>query len=294
MLRMSLIIGVAFVLSAIARGEDDPLPVGWTQITRDGCFKQRPVWSPDGEWLIFTRNLGESIQVIRCGPDGADEKRLFESQHPRMDAVYSRDGKRLAFTWDKVSPGQGDMELYLADADGENPQPLFVTAGKLSHEEWASWSPDGEWLVCTSTRDDNSELYRVKTDGSEKQRLTSDPALDVHPSFSPDGKQIAFATNRWGDLEIAVYNLETSLITRLTHSRGLDDYPAWSPDGRRIAFTTLRDGNLEIYVMNADGTNPRNLTQHAGRDNFPSWSPTGDVTFVSFRNGRSDVYRLTP
>jgi TolB protein len=288
--------GILFVslMAPIELRADPPLPLGWKRITTDGAYKQRPVASPDGKYVYFTRHWDESIGVFRCRLDGADEQRLFESPHPRMDAVPDRGGKRLAFTWDKVTTGQGDMELYLADADGENPQPLFVSEGKLSHEEWASWSPDGEWIVSSSTRDDNPELYLVKTDGTERQRLTSDPAFDVHPAFSPDGKRIAFATNRWGDVEIALYDLETSLVARLTASPGLDDYPAWSPDGRQIAFVSNRDGNRELYVMQADGGRPRNVTRHDGADNFPSWTPSGELVFVSFRDGGCDIYQVAP
>lgn len=285
---------VARLATAIETESESTLPSEWTRITRDGEFKQRPVWSPDGTKLLFTRHIGESVQSILCDADGVNEKRLFDNPHPRFDAAFFADGKRLAFTFDKITPGQGDMELYLADADGENIQPLFVTNGKLSHEEWASPSPDGKWIACTSTRDDNSEVYLIKVDGTDKQRLTSDPALDVHPSFSPDGKKIAFATDRWGDFEIAVYNLETSLITRLTESRGLDDYPCWSPDAKQIAFTSRRNGNLEIYIMQSDGTSPRNLTQHEGSDNFPTFSPKGEVTFCSQRDGEWDIYSLRP
>ena len=279
---------------SVTTAEDDTLPAGWQRITRDGHFKQRPTWSPDGKHLVFTRLVNETIQVFRCEPDGSAEQRLFESPYPRMDAVYSPDGKQLAFVWDKISPGQGDMELYLADSNSENPQPLFVTEGKLSHEEWPSWSSDGKWIVCTSTRDENSELYLLKADGTERQRLTSDPALDVHPAFSPAGGQIAFATNRWGDFEIAVYDVQTSLITRLTENAGLDDYPAWSPDGRMLAWTSNLDGNREIRVMLTDGSQQRNLTQHEGADQFPAWTPAGEVTFVSFRDGEWDIYRIRP
>lgn len=274
--------------------DDHALPAGWKQLTRDGDFKQRPVWSPDGARLLFTRHAGESIRVILCAADGSNERRLFESPHPRLDAVFFPDGKRIALTFDKVTPGQGDLELYLADSDGENLKPLFVTEGKLSHEEWASPSPDGKWIACTSTRDDNAELYLLKVDGTEKRRLTSDPAFDLHPHFSPDGRNIAFTTNRWGDFEIAVFNLDSSLITRLTESSGLDDYPAWSPDGKQIAFTSRRAGNLDIFVMSSDGSNPRNLTQHDGPDNFPTWDPQGGVTFCSLREGSWDVYQLRP
>lgn len=271
---------------------EDALPANWTRLTHDGRLKQRPTWSPDGKQLLFSRHVDEQIHLIRCDADGKHEERLFENQYPRMDAVVSPDGKRLAFVWDKVSPGQGDMELYLADATGENPEPLFVTKGKLSHEEWPSWSPDGDWLACTSTRDDNSELYLIKVDGSEQQRLTSDPALDVHPAFSPDGTKIAFATNRWGDLEIAVYDVRTSLIARLTESTGLDDYPAWSPDGKQLAWMSNRTGDREIWLMSADGADQRNLTQRDGPDQFPTWTPAGKVTCVSFVEGEWDIYLL--
>lgn len=286
-----LLAGLVTILTA---GEPAALPTGWVRITRDGEFKQRPVWSPDGSKLMFTRHVGESIQTFLCEADGTNEKQVFDSPHPRIDAAFFPDGKRLAFTFDKITPGQGDMELYLADIDGQNLQPLFVTEGKLSHEEWASPSPDGKWIACTSTRDDNSEIYLVKSDGTEKQRLTSDPALDVHPSFSPDGRKIAFVTDRWGDFEIAIYNLDTSLITRLTDSRGLDDYPCWSPDGKQIAFMSRRDWNQEIYLMQSDGWNPRNLTRHEGSDNFPAFNAKGDVMFCSQHEGEWDIYTLRP
>jgi TolB protein len=284
---------LAITLSPLQSFADEAsLPPGWKQITHDGDFKQRPVWSPDGSKLMFTRHVGESIRVIQCDADGKNERRLFDNPHARMDAAFFHDGKRLAFTFDKITPGQGDMEIYLADSEGENLQPLFISEGKLSHEEWASPSPDGEWIACTSTRDDNAEIYLVKTDGKEKHRLTSDPALDLHPDFSPDGKKIAFATNRWGDFEIAVYDLESSLITRLTSSPGLDDFPTWSRDGQKIAFTSRRDGNLEIFVMEPDGSLPRNVTQHEGPDNFPAWNPKGGLTFCSFHEGTWDIYQV--
>jgi TolB protein len=122
--------------------------------------------------------------------------------------------------------------------------------------------------------------------------LTSDPALDAHPAWSPDGARIAFATGRWGDLEIAIMDRDGKNLHRVTTSRGMDDYPAWSPDGKQLAFTSNRSGNLDIYLVDADGENPRRLTNNPGVDNFPAFSPRGELTFVSQREGRFDIYRL--
>lgn len=289
---------ISAVIGPSASAYDDRLPSNWRRITVDGLFKQRPMWQPDGASLVFARHTEESIYLFRCDPDGANDAHMFEETAFHFNATFSPDGKQIAYEHDKLSPGQGDMELYLADADGKNPQPLFVTEGRLSHEEWPSWSPDGKTIVCTSTRDANTELYLLSVPSpddesvAEPKRLTSHPAIDDHPCFSPDGQSIAFATNRWGDLEIALYDLATGTVTRLTTSPGLDDYPAWSPDGKQIAFTSQRDGNLEIYVMNADGSEPKNITQHTDPDNFPTWSPSGMLTFVSFFEGGWDVFVL--
>ena len=262
------------------------------RLTTDGHLKQRPAWSPDGASLVFARHQGATIFLFLRSADGKEEKRLTSRDAPEFDAVWSPDGKRLALCIDKTVPNQGDMEVYTIAADGQDLQPVLVTAGKLSHEEWPSWSPDGQWIALTSTRDGNQEIYIVRPEGKDLRRLTNDPALDMHPAWSPDGKKIAFATNRWGDLELAVMNIDGSGLTRLTDSPGLDDYPAWSPDGKQLAFTTHRDGNPEIYCIDTDGRHPRNLTHHPAIDNFPTWSPRGELTFVSNRDGGFDIYQL--
>jgi TolB protein len=289
------IFALAVSLSVLApadviRCEEGQSDASWIRITQDGHFKQRPAWSPDGKQLAFARHRAAEILLYVCAADGSNERRLTERNEPEYDAVWSPDGSRLAFAFDKTAPNQGDIDVYTVSADGKDLQPVATSEGKLSHEEWPAWSPDGKWIAYTSTRDDNQELYIARPDGSEKRRLTTDPALDAHPSWSPDGLRIAFATDRWGDLELAVLDVESGQVTRLIESPGLDDYPAWSPDGKSIAFTSNRDRNLEIYVIDADGRNPRNITRSPSLENFPSWTPDGRLTFVSNRDGEFEVY----
>ena len=261
-----------------------------TRLTADGHLKQRPAWSPDGSTLAFTRHQGATIFIFLRPADGKAERRLTKGESPEYDACWSPDGKRLAIAFDKTVPNQGDIEVYSIGADGEGLQPVATSPGKLTHEEWPAWSPDGEWIAFSSTREDNQEIHICRPDGKDLKRLTSDPAIDAHPCWSPDSKRIVFATSRWGGTELAVMNSDGSGLARLTETRGLDDYPAWSPDGQRIAFTTNRDGNLEIYTIDPDGKNPRNETQHPAIDNFPAWASGGRLTFVSNRDDGFDVY----
>src|SRR2546430_16580727 len=83
-----------------------------TRLTTDGHFKQRPAWSPDGTWLSFTRHQGASIFLYLRSADGALDKRLTTRDAPEFEAVWSLDGKRLAFCFAKTGPNQVDMDAY--------------------------------------------------------------------------------------------------------------------------------------------------------------------------------------
>ena len=282
-----LVLGLGLAAGPSECRSDGPACV---QLTHDGFFKQRPVWSPDGKQLVFARHRGATIYLYLLTAETGEERRLTDRTDPEYDAVWSPDGKELAFVFDKTSPGQGDLEVYRVGVDGKKMTPVVTSAGKLSHEEWPAWSPDGRLLVVSSTRDGNQELYRIQTDGQSIERLTNDPAIDAHPAWSPDGQWIAFSTSRWGDMELAVMRQDGTGLTRLTDSRGLDDYPAWSPDGKRIALASNRDGNFEIYSMDTQGKTLRNLTRNPGLDMFPTWTPDGRLTWVSNRSGAFEVY----
>jgi Tol biopolymer transport system component len=154
-----------------------------------------------------------------------------------------------------------------------------------------------EYIVFTSTRDGNYEIYTMKPDGSELHRLTyslednRNLVDDYNPSISPDGQKIAFESRRDNDYEIYVMNYDGSDQTRITFSEGGDGVPSWSPDGKRIAFTSWRDGNSEIYVMDADGANQINLTNNPADDFAAAWAPDGNT--IVFESSRHYDYPLS-
>jgi TolB protein len=149
-------------------------------------------------------------------------------------------------------------------------------------------------LALASIAESNAEIYLVNSNGTNRTRLTTNPASDTYPRWSPDGNTIAFTSDRDGNAEIYLMGADGSNPVRLTDIASEDARPAWSPDGARIAFTSDRDGNREIYLMNADGTSPTNLSNHAADDGDAAWSPDGNtIAFRSNRDGSSSIYVMS-
>ena len=137
----------------------------------------------------------------------------------------------------------------------------------------------------------NSQIYSVRSDGTDAVQLTNDVALNTDPAWSPDGSRIAYTSERDGGRAIYVRNADGSNVKRLTPLTQDSFDPAWSPDGTRIAFVRVRDANPEVYVVNVDGSGELRLTSNPTIDTDPAWSPDGArIAFSSDRAGNHDIY----
>jgi dipeptidyl aminopeptidase/acylaminoacyl peptidase len=103
-------------------------------------------------------------------------------------------------------------------------------------------SPDGRSIVFTVSSLDleanrrRSDLWLVKTDGSDLRRLTSDPATDTNASWAPDGSTVFFLSNRGGSSQVWRLPLgggEAQQVTALPLDVGSF---VLSPDGSKLAL----------------------------------------------------------
>ena len=206
-----------------------------------------------------------------------------------------------------ISHRDGNPEIYVMDADGDNQRRL---TNHPDRDYSPSWSPDGKRIVFMSNRDGHVhvmhgwptyEIYVMDADGGNPQNLTNDRNDDRSPSWSPDSKRIAFVSDRDGfrkdfviTYEIYVMDADGGNPQNLTNDRNNDRSPSWSPESKRIVFASERDGHFEgevgitseIYVMDADGGNQQRLTENRQNDWYPVWSPDGKwIAFAADRKG---------
>ncbi len=184
-------------------------------------------WSPDGQWLVFSRRGNEESRGLWLrNPAGVNLFRLTGEDD--LAPVWSPDGDAIAF----VRNSEGNRDIYLLlpedDDDWRGPvkaQPL-ITSPAADHSP--DWAPDGDTLVYVSERNGNPEIYTLETDqDSPPQRLTTNEAEDSQPVWSPDGKRIAFVSDLHGQGEIFVMDADGSNQQRLTHNDARDHSPDW-------------------------------------------------------------------
>jgi Tol biopolymer transport system component len=203
-----------------------------------GAFQ--PGWSPDSQWIAF--GLGSWFQerargkatLMRVRRDGTDYEALTDGTVHSGFPSYSADGKEIVF---RVFGAQ-DKGLRII-----NLETRAVRVLTNEYDNLPFWSPDGKRIVFTRKVDAvNFDIFTIRPDGSDLQRLTTNRGNDGHAVWSADGR-ILWSTGMYGFREEAALYDNT-----------------FQPYG-------------QIMVMNADGTGKRLLTDSLWEDSMPLYLP---------------------
>ncbi len=200
-----------------------------------------PDWSPDGQYVLFSRVSGHTYcrQVgPRCVPDrpGLEDYPLVTMDQRGLSRVdYDGNSYRdipamltaNAPDWTEAGIVYQSQDGIQSTADTPEDVNQLVKGGFEYRYQDPAWQPGGARIVFQSKEGSHSEIFSVNGDGSGLVALTR-------------------PTNVMAD----------ELPQNVS--------PAWSPDGRSIVFLSNRDdagsaGAWRLWVMDANGSNQRLL-----------------------------------
>lgn len=190
-----------------------------------------------------------------------------------------------------------DGSLYLIASSGGLPEKINISLEGTKSQ--AAWSLN-DWIVFRNVSGEQSDIYRVKSDGSNLQQLTSGVSNASAPDLSPDGNKVVFVSDRDGGADLYILTIGGE-VTRLTNTTQLEDTPRWSPDGGSLLFARRESSgaNPDIFKITTedwittrvDNTDFTNLTGHNSSDSQPDWSRDGSqIVWISDRDSGNDIY----
>ena len=292
-------------------------------------------WSPDGERLVFQSDWdainpqgcdqqfvmsaargagrsGDGAQLVStgqgrttCGYFLTDGRVVYASTHAAAPACPTTAASQTGrYVWD-IFP---TYDVYVSGADGAASDPEVLIGGP-GYDAEATVSPDGRFVVFTSTRSGDLELWRYEVATGDLLQLTDELGYDGGAFFSPDGSQIVWRASRPtgaeadayrallaqdavqpGALDLYVADADGQNKRRVTRLPGANWAPFFHPSGRKLIFAsnhhTLDEGGREfdLFLVDLDGGDLERVTFSGTFDAFPMFSPDGTrLVFASNR-----------
>jgi eukaryotic-like serine/threonine-protein kinase len=227
-----------------------------TRFTFVPAEEWRPIWSPDGNHVVFNSNRKGHMDLYqKASSDSGAEEELLVSSLDKFPWDWSPDGRFILFSVADLKTGP---DLWVLPLFGDRkPFPVVQTPFR---EDAGRFSPDGRWIALSSDESGRTEVYVVPfrgvsgapngaaalgTLGGKWQISTTGGNW---PQWRRDGKEIFYLTpaNKMMSAVVAGEGsrFEVGAVRPLFDmpaSRGIGSNYDVSSDGQRFLVNTLAD-----------------------------------------------------
>ena len=206
-----------------------------TTLTTDPALDAGPLWTPDGERVVFSSDRDGPVALFQKLADTPEDTELIAAASDGSAVIqatgWADEGQTLLY-WEA---GRVPPDIGVVSMEGDRAtQPLLETEFV---EAAPSVSPNGDWIAYDSNETGQFEVYVQRVPGlGDRQIISTDGGRQ--PLWSPDGREL-------------FYRAPTGMMVVPV----LDTEPAFRAGGPEVLFETqyylLRSGRT--YDLHPDG-----------------------------------------
>lgn len=187
------------------------------RLTNNEYYDAEVSLSPDGQWILFTRQIDGKLNLWRMQPDGTDEFQITHTDDwQEGGSFYMPDSETILYrTWKReYDDARGKpMTIFTIKHDG-------TELKQITHDDGTNWAPhpgpDGKRFVFVKVLPPhNFEVFLMNIETGKQMRLTYSDAFDGFPVISPDGKKVMFSSSRGaapGERKLSLYLMDISSL----------------------------------------------------------------------------------
>ena len=242
-----------------------------TQLTFDPARDTSPIWTPDGERVVFTSER-EGVPAIFWKPaDGTGQvERLTPGNVLGQSAhSWSADGRALVIV---ELDGETLRDIGVLSMNGDQAID-WLLEGNAS-EQSPDVSPNGRWLAYMTAESGQFEVFVSPFPSVSEGRWKVSQAGGFSPRWGPDSRELFYQT---GDGAIMV----ATNVTEPTFAPGI---PVRLLDGPYVVGERRR-----TFDLSPDGQRLLMLKESAGAD-----APSNQSQVILIQNWFDELQRLVP
>jgi dipeptidyl aminopeptidase/acylaminoacyl peptidase len=237
---------------------------------------------PNGQYILFVSTAGEQMNLYRYDLDHDEIEQLTAYEQPVRGGIFDSDGDRIAYTTNETENLQ-NLDVYVADADGSNPQKLPV--GEAGTEVVvADW--EGERLLL---RDNSGDLGRAGVYDLDSEEVTwyGDGEADEYAvGFTDDGDVLAKRARDCAEVPVLYESpkdgTELDLPEGVATSVGYGSSPICDADRRVVLAQSTADSREELFAYDTETTATETII-HADYGDFDP-DVFADAEYVAYES----------
>src|SRR6266404_646230 len=241
------------------------------------------VWLGDGSALMVLalENQTAELQLWHISYPGGEVQRVTNDLNGYLAGTLSITADSSAIV---AAQEDRSSRIWLAPMGKGEDRARQLTVGKFEGLNGVAWTPDGK-ILCVLKTGDESNVWLMNRDGTERKQLTADSAVKWLPQMSPDGRYIVFASIHGESPNIWRMDADGSNQKQLTGGAFGDLGPGFTPDGQWVIFWSWTEsGSGRIKKVSIEGGDPVQLTDYWAV--FPTISPDGKLIAAGYFDER--------